>query len=154
MKWFVKLLLVKSKEHFLQTARQKKALITHWFVSFAEHRNHEMFHPQQHIKYVQKWNCSCREPWTLSSWCVHFNGLRGRNKPQKDPFMKLNYLFCVALKPCMQPLVQGTPTTTDCRFSIGSSHQLPLPSPGSESVTENRNEEKASSWLSSLSQGI
>lgn len=39
---------------------------------------------------------------------------------------------------------RGALTTTAPHFSIGSSHQPPLPSPGSESVT---------SWLSSLSHG-
>ena len=29
-----------------------------------------------------------------------------KNKLWKDPFMKLNYLCCIALKPCMRLLIQ------------------------------------------------
>lgn len=65
-----------------------------------------MVHPQQHVKYVQKSNYSLTAPCTLYSWCVHFNRLEGKSKLWKDPFMKLNYLCCMALKLGVRLLIQ------------------------------------------------
>lgn len=55
-------------------------------------------------------------------------GQEEKNKLQKDPFMKLNYLFCIALKQCMKLLVRGT--LLPVAFPLVHPISFPTPHPG------------------------
>lgn len=135
MKCLVKLLSWRVKSTSPRQQGGKGSLLTHWFISFAKQRHHEMLHPQQHIKYVQKWNCSWRVPWTLSLWCVHFSRPRGKKQNKtKQPVERSLYEIKLPVPRCCEALWVAA-ASEDCLLLPASFHWfIPSASPAQPRV--------------------